>query len=160
MKKGLFYLCVLFIGLLIKPQTSNAQYTGSKNAVYAELLGNGLIFSANYDRRIINNIGGRVGVGYVGSTKGEGGIVTFPIMANIILGKNNKFFEIGAGLVFVNGTGDFFGDESVSSAGTLSLMYRYQPADGGVMWKAGFAPIIAEGVFIPYWIGLSIGYAW
>lgn len=114
MKK--FLIVVLTITLLYNLDT-NAQrrefnnsgsnsFEGTKNAFYVELLGNGLIFSANYDVRLINKFGARLGVGYVGGT--EAGVLTIPVMGNILLGKNGKYFEIGAGATFLSGTGDIF----------------------------------------------------
>ncbi|MCO6464628.1 MAG: hypothetical protein J5I52_10830 [Saprospiraceae bacterium] len=163
-------LCMLVIAfMLFSVGTSNAQSMKnraadepmSKNAVYGELLGNGLIFSFNYDRRLINNVGARVGLGFVGSAS-DGGVVTVPVMGNILLGKNGRYFEIGAGITYLSGTGDFFDleDEPSSVLGTFSLMYRRQPADGGFMWKIGLTPMLAKGFFFPYWGGLSLGYCW
>ena len=136
-----------------------ASYLGTKNAFFAEVLGNGLLFSVNYDLRLVKNIGARVGIGYVGSTDGDGGILTVPVMGNVLLGKNGRYFEVGAGISYISGTGDFFDNES-SILGTMSFMYRRQPEDGGFMWKIGLTPFIAEGVFIPYWGGVGIGYCW
>lgn len=138
---------------------ATSTYTGTKNAFFAEVLGNGLLFSVNYDLRLVNKFGARVGVGYVGSTDGDGGILTVPVMGNFLLGKNGRYFEVGAGITYISGTGDFFENAS-SILGTMSFMYRRQPEDGGFMWKIGLTPFIAEGVFVPYWGGVGIGYCW
>jgi hypothetical protein len=166
-------LSVLFIMLAIslattlsgqkKASRSASTFDGSKNAFFVELLGNGLLFSANYDVRVANKFGIRAGIGYFGSTDGEGGILTVPAMGNFLLGSNGRYFEIGAGLTYVKitGTEDIFDvDKSSSVFGTLSFMYRRQPVDGGFMWKIGLTPFLAEGVFIPYWGGVGIGYCW
>ena len=139
--------------------SSTSTFTGTKNAFFAEVLGNGLLFSVNYDLRLVNSFGARIGVGYVGSTEGDGGILTVPVMGNFLLGKNGRYFEVGAGISYISGTGEFFDNES-SILGTMSFMYRRQPEDGGFMWKIGLTPFIAEGVFIPYWGGVGIGYCW
>jgi len=144
-----------------KASKGPSTYEGTKNAFYVELLGNGLLFSANYDVRVANKFGLRAGVGYVGSTEGEGGILTVPVMGNFLLGNNGRYFEVGAGITYVSGSSDLFDDDGFSSViGTLSFMYRRQPVDGGFMWKIGLTPFIAEGVFIPYWGGVGIGYCW
>jgi hypothetical protein len=152
-------------GISAQKKTSKVSSTfdGSKNAFFVELLGNGLLFSANYDVRVANKFGVRAGIGYFGSTDGDGGILTVPAMGNFLLGKNGRYFEVGAGITFVkiSGTDDIFDtDKSSSVFGTLSFMYRRQPVDGGFMWKIGLTPILAEGVFIPYWGGVGIGYCW
>lgn len=142
-------------------RNSSSTFEGSKNAFYVELLGNGLIFSANYDVRLINKFGARLGIGYVGDTGGGGGVLTIPAMGNILLGNNGKYFEVGAGITYLSGTGDLFDlDDNSTVLGTLSFMYRRQPVDGGFMWKIGLTPFIAQGIFIPYWGGVGIGYCW
>lgn len=144
--------------------TSIETHAQAKQAFFAELLGNGLIFSVNYDVRFTENPGGwggRLGIGYVGSVEGGGGVVTIPIMVNNLLGKDGKYFEVGGGLTFITGTADFAGSENNSEiVGTLAFMYRRQPEDGGFMWKIGLSPIIADGVFFPIWPGVGFGYAW
>lgn len=127
-----------------------------------ELLGNGLIASANFDMRFskkTDGLGARVGIGYVGGGDAEASILTIPIMLNHLLGKDGNYFEVGAGIVYISGEADFSDFQDSAVAGTLSFMYRKQPIDGGFMWKIGLTPIIASGVFIPYWGGVAIGYA-
>jgi len=141
--------------------SKKTEFDGVKNTFYIELLGNGLLFSANYDVRLANRFGVRAGAGYVGSTTGDGGVLTVPVTGNILLGKNGKYFEVGAGLTYLSGTGDLFDlDDSSTILGTFSFMYRNQPKDGGFMWKIGLTPVIAEGVFVPYWFGVGLGYCW
>jgi len=144
-----------------KASNSTSTYDGTKNAFFVEILGNGLLFSANYDVRVANKFGVRAGIGYVGSTEGEGGILTIPVMGNFLLGKNGRYFEVGAGITYVSGNSDIFDDDGFSSVlGTLSFMYRSQPVNGGFMWKIGLTPFLAEGIFVPYWAGVGIGYCW
>ena len=62
---------------------------------------------------------------------------------------------------YIGGTGEIFDDEEIDKFfGTLSFQYRSQPLEGGFMWKIGLTPVIAEGVFIPWWGAVSIGYCW
>ncbi|MEM9824737.1 MAG: hypothetical protein AAF985_26860 [Bacteroidota bacterium] len=159
MKKKFILFCTticMILGL-------NNKALSQGNSFYVELFGNGLIFSANYDMRFTQSnvgLGGRVGLGYVGGVNSS--VLTIPVMANYLLGKDGKYFEVGGGLTFVSANVDFIGDNDSASAvwGTLSFMYRYQPIDGGFMWKIGITPLIADGVFFPYWFGLGLGYCW
>lgn len=135
-------------------------YDGSKNTVYVELLGNGLLGSFNYDVRLAGKLGARVGVGFVGDSNDN--LITVPVMANILLGKNGRYFEIGAGATYISGTttNEIFEDSDSNVFGTLSFMYRSQPVDGGFMWKIGLTPLFTKGFFFPYYGGVSLGYAW
>ncbi|MDH3650441.1 MAG: hypothetical protein OEQ53_12215 [Saprospiraceae bacterium] len=141
--------------------TTSAVQAQAKNAFYVELLGNGLLFSANYDLRISQDRkwGARAGIGYIGSID-DGGVVTIPLMANHLLGKDGKYFEVGAGITYLSATADFFDDNVSDIVGTLSFMYRSQPIDSGFMWKIGLTPVLASGVFVPWWPGIAIGYTW
>jgi len=158
MKKQLLFSFIIMMAFLFKPEFGQAQ---NKNAFYVEGLGNGLLFSFNYDTRFSADSpwGARVGFGYIGDVGGGGGIITVPVMVNHLLGKDGKYFEVGGGIVYVAGDADIGGGFD-SLAGTFSFQYRRQPVEGGFMWKAGFTPILAEGVFIPWYPGLSIGYTW
>ncbi len=160
MQKGIFILLTSLLFIVGGTQSVKAQEAMTKNAFFVELLGNGLIFSANYDVRLKGNLGARAGIGYLGGGKNAGGILTVPVMGNLLLGKNGKYFEVGLGATYIAGTGEIFDDQLSSVVGTASFMYRRQPVDGGVMWKIGITPFLAKGTFIPYWFGAGIGYCW
>ncbi|MBK9736120.1 MAG: hypothetical protein IPO92_14650 [Saprospiraceae bacterium] len=113
------FITVLFaIGLFVSPSLGqkkrssgeSSTFEGAKSVFFVELLGNGLLFSANFDTRIHNNLGLRAGVGYVGGSGTDGGILTVPVMGNVLLGKNGSYFEVGAGATYISGTGSLFDD--------------------------------------------------
>jgi len=159
MKKIIIATTLIVTCFLCQTNETKAQ---AGNAFYVELLGNGLIFSANYDMRFnkesVAGLGARLGVGYVGGD--EASVFTVPIMANYLLGKDGKYLEVGAGITYVAGSTNFGDGLDDGVIGTMSFQYRKQPVDGGFMWKIGFTPVLAEGTFIPWWPGLSIGYSW
>jgi hypothetical protein len=146
-------------------RSSNNSFDGTKNAFFVELLGNGILFSVNYDRRLINNFGLRAGIGYIGTSDVDGsgtsaGILTVPVTANFLLGKNGRYFEVGGGATYVSGSTDNFDTSGSGIIGTISFMYRRQPQDGGFMWKIGLTPLFGNGGFLPYWGGVGLGYCW
>lgn len=127
-------------------------------SVYFELGGPGLA-SINFDSRFSKGeagLGGRIGVGGF-SVDGEG-LVFVPIGLNYILGKDNKnYFEMGAGVTPVFGTGNT-GDNFSETFGHLLFGYRMQPANGGFTFRAFISPVFGSGSFIPYYGGVSFGY--
>ena len=142
-------------------------------AAYVELGGAG-IASINYDMRVMkknDGLGFRVGIG--GFSINDGSYKTtalfVPVGLNYLLGKDNKhFFELGAGATFVslkekNTFNDPYyqntNDKFNSTFGHLYFGYRVQPEDGGFLFRAGLTPIFGKGYFIPYWAGVSFGYA-
>jgi hypothetical protein len=142
-------------------------------AAYVELGGAG-IASINYDMRIMkknDGLGFRIGIGGFSINNGSYKTTALfvPVGLNYLLGKDNKhFFELGAGATFVslkekNTFNDPYyqnsNDRFNSTFGHLYFGYRVQPKDGGFLFRAGLTPIFGKGYFIPYWAGVSFGYA-
>jgi hypothetical protein len=157
MKKIILLSTVFFMFSLI----SRAQPAMS---VYAELGGPGLA-SINFDTRFTNSeagFGGRVGVGGFSIrddfSDESSGVIFVPVGINYLLGKDQKnYFELGAGVTPVFGTGSVDGNFS-GTFGHVILGYRLQPKDGGFTFRAFICPVFGNGFFIPYYAGLSFGY--
>lgn len=132
-------------------------------AIYFELLGNGFAYSFNFDIRFTRSdrgVGGRLGIGYTDFPEGDS-LLTVPVMINYLLGKNSKYFEIGGGIVYVNGKHFLkkLGSTDDVIYGTFTFAFRYQPINNGFFFKAGLTPVLGREGFIPYWVGISLGYA-
>lgn len=130
------------------------------NAVYLELLGNGIFYSINYDRRFGDAFGARAGLGGVGNA----GAV--PITLNYLLGGTRHHLELGIGPLIVYGPETFEDEQGdlVTGATTLAVLgtgtfgYRFQPDTGGFVFRIGLTPFFSTGGILP-WAGLSLGYA-
>ena len=154
MKQNLLFFAFLFVA-------TTFSFGQRAQTVYVELLGNGIIFSANYDTRFTNTPdgwGGKIGLGYVGSDGSSA--LTIPLQVNHLLGKDGKYFEIGLGATYVGGTTDNFDDFEDDLIGTMTFAYRRQPVDGGFNFRVGVTPLFDENTFWPFWFGLSLGYTW
>jgi hypothetical protein len=139
------------------------------NALYFEILGAGLFYSLNYDRRI-GDLALRGGVMYlsVSSSTGEGGSASaswlgVPLSVTYVgIGSAKHSFEIGAGLTIhsFGGSASSLGVESNGSSvkvlGHGILGYRLQPLKTGFFLRAGLSPIIGSGVFLP-WPHVGLG---
>jgi hypothetical protein len=131
--------------------------------IFVEFLGQGLLVTANYDTRFTNKrngIGGRIGIGYINDS--VNGITTIPVGINYLLGKKSSFFEIGLGATYF-GTNRgrktiFENSEENSFIGTMSFSYRLQPVDSGFSFRGGITPIFNSKFFLPYYVGVSLGY--
>jgi hypothetical protein len=137
---------------------------GPAMSVFAELGGPGLA-SINFDTRFTKNeggIGGRIGIGGF-SIKNDfdnskTGVIFLPIGINYLIGKDSKnYFEVGAGITPVFGTGNLNGNFS-GTFGHVILGYRSQPLNGGFTFRAFICPVFGNGIFIPYYGGVSFGY--
>jgi hypothetical protein len=128
-----------------------AQSPSSNNSVYLELLGNGLVYSCNYDHLFAESFGARVGLGYIPLESHS--VVTFPLMGYYLVGSGNSRLELGLGACV------FLQPESVSFSfmaaaneevrgnavlATATVGYRYQRADGGFVFRAGVTPFFGK----------------
>lgn len=155
------------------PAKTSDDERSAKNAVYLELLGNGGLYSVNYERALMDRVTARIGFSYLSlgasSTDSTGQqtnakltFITAPVMANYLVGDRNHNLELGAGALLVYAGGEVSGSgtgasaEGVGVAGTATVGYRYQPVDGGFLFKAGFTPIFNQNGFAA-WGGLSLG---
>ena len=150
-------LTIAFVTLVIN-QLASAQ------TVFVELGGPGLA-SVNFDSRFAkkdDGFGGRIGIGgfSISDNLGDkGGVVFIPIGINYLIGRDSKnYFEIGAGLTPVVGTGDLSGNDFGTTFGHILFGYRMQPKMGGFTFRAFISPVFGDGFFIPYYGGLSFGY--
>lgn len=168
MQIRLFVLAILAIGLIdvATPTPTNAQ-SYSQNSVYVELGGNGLFYSVNYDRRFTNNVSGRFGFMIFGgqseqATDDQIGVGIFPVTANYLVGTGSHRLELGVGPVLMVAGGDLEEYGTVSAGGiagvTSTFGYRYQPMEGGFLFRIGLTPFYSDGR-PQLWAGLSLGYA-
>ena len=116
-----------------------------KNAVYLELLGQGLLYSVNYDRiLLVGNklaLSGRVGLSYYPDTGFfDTNTIAIPIEFNLLVGKGLTYFEFGLGGTYMQGLDK--SSFSKSLLASLRLGYRYQKDDGGLMCRIGFTPLL------------------
>lgn len=137
----------------------------ARNSIFVEVLGNGLLYSLNYDHKIFNHLSARLGGMYVGGLESEDvgediSLLFVPVMANYLVGNGNSRLEIGAGITFGHAGGDWDGLGEVSGGGvtafTSTIGYRLQPVDGGFLFRIGFTPTFTSGGVVPL-IGLSLG---
>jgi hypothetical protein len=156
-----------FVSLLATiPIISFAQHRGK--GVYAELGGQSIVLSVNYDTRLLQSnkgFGMRAGVGTVFDPYSFG--FTVPVGLNYLLGKDRNFLELGVGATYVH-----FQDKNQDSwfnfrkenfvATNTWVGYRYQPPQKGVTFRAGICPFFTDLNLPPVasssiWAGVSFG---
>lgn len=146
----------------------SAQPEPAKHAVYLEGLGNAGLYSVNYDRRFTPSLSLRGGISVVGATDQQTGqevsLLIVPVTLNYLAGGPNHSLEMGVGPLFAAGSVDDLettSDSEISSglAGVTSTFgYRYQPARGGFVFRAGLIPFYSANEF-QLWAGISVGLA-
>jgi len=142
-----------------------------RSAIYVEVLGQGVLYSINYDYRLTPHIGLRAGfttwslpsfLFAVGELKFTG----FPIMVNYLSGEGSSHLELGIGVIpaVISFDGQViffdteFNEEATTVLGTATLGYRLQPQDGGFVFRIGLTPLFTfkEAQLTG---GLSLGFA-
>jgi hypothetical protein len=146
-----------------------------RNSIYVELLGHGLFYSVNYDYRISDKVSLSAGVS-IWTIKSIDILIlqvknikfrSIPLMVNYLIGKRSSRFELGAGIMpaYIScESGSFFyllkSDDSNHNTifpVIANVGYRYQPEDGGFIFRAGITPAFKAGAS-SVTFGLSIGY--
>ncbi len=143
--------------------------TPAWNSLFLEGAGSGLAYTLNYERLLSSSFGLRLGFGYLPvSAKNKSGVLEhasitsapltaswFPFSGGDTVSSDK--LELGAGLSYVDLTKAVEGFPVVNSIGyTIIVGYRYQPYDGGVLFRVAFTPVILEGGFHA-WGGISLG---
>ena len=159
----LFILVFVALNLPISAQTHG-------NSIYIEFLGNAGLYSINYDRLFSDDISMRVGFMYFESDFAiffkDMDLFVIPITLNYLAGSGDHKFELGGGpaLIFGQfrltflGLGESDLIDANGIAGTATIGYRYQPADGGFLFRIGFTPWFGFGKFYPS-AGFSFGFS-
>jgi hypothetical protein len=137
--------------------------------VYAEAMGNGLIYSVNFDTRFkkaINGPGVRLGIGAEGSSSD---FTTYiPTQVNYVLGSKHAL-EVGIGVVSVYGTSlydDVNRNHHYEIHPNACMLYRFQ-GNKGVNFRIGWTPVFVKkkqdyaisSLLFALWPGMSLGYA-
>jgi hypothetical protein len=149
---------------------------GPDNQVFLELLGNGLLYSLNYERffsawnqRFGIRGGGSFITYKISSANGAGNLVlaSVPVVASWYWGPSPHKLQLGLGAsaLYVSAATDATGqkfsssEEGLGIAATAVVGYRYLPRDGGFTFGIGFTPLLRAGRGLLPWGGASGGFA-
>lgn len=104
MKKRLkqIILSFLLIGSTFSVTAQQNYEPMQKNTFFVELLGNGMFYSLNYDRVLVDEqnwkVSGRIGMMYFPGFKNSSRqIAGSPVEVSYWIGKNSHYFEVGLG---------------------------------------------------------------
>ena len=170
MKLTLLSLILLFSLKSIAQNIAESTQIIKKNSIYAELLGNGGVYSINYDRlfQISNNVKivPRIGFSTIEN------VIIVPLEANLLLSKgltSKNFFETGLGitilkplsgfsgqLLTINGYEYNFRNEAVNTPLIVRAGFRHQKPTGGFMYRTGLLLFTGEDSLLT--LGIGLGY--
>lgn len=152
MKKLFVILIICLLTYSSFCQDRNTKWDVTKNSIYFELAGNGLLFSINYERLFplgeYTGLATRIGFAEAVDIFDGTFHPMLPLEINFIFGKRHCL-EFGVGPTFDLGLWD--GERVYAYFGRAGYRYR---GDNGFLFR--FAPMLANEVF---WLGMSIGYS-
>lgn len=140
-----------------------AQKSFQKNTLYAEIMGSGVVLSANYERQLSDEPGFGL---YIGAGLG-GDKPAIPLGAKYLYdigGKRKSFIETGAGIVLAEE--DVWDDSPIpvqkdknpyKVAFVPCIGYRHH-TPYGLMWRINYTPVFSSYRNIPLFGGVSIGW--
>ncbi len=145
----------------------------SRNAAYVELGGPGIFYSLNYERFFGDSWSVRWGLSGVSfvedGTSDAMTVFVVPITGQYLFFEGSHHLELGGGIHtgFVHSDLNEFDESELFGLITIvgSIGYRYQPIDGGLVFRATFSPMYwgerfdILGSAFQLWAGLSAGYA-
>lgn len=155
-------------------EESNAvDIEAARNAAYVELGGPGIFYSLNYERFFGESWSVRWGLSGFGliedGTRDAMTIFVVPITGQYLFFEGSHHLELGGGIHtgFAHSDLNEYEDSDVFGLVAIvgSLGYRYQPMDGGFVFRATFSPMYwgerfdILGSALQLWGGLSAGYA-
>lgn len=140
---------LLFVGLCFLISLSDGiaqEVVLPKNSIFFELLGNGGLYSINYERSLSATLIGRIGFStfltfdILSSEPGDR-IITIPALISYLSGHKNSHFEIGGGILFGN-INENNGSNIIFDLTTF-IGYRYQEPRKGILFRIGLTPFLS-----------------
>jgi hypothetical protein len=127
---------VFIVVFLLTFSVSYSQEQTRKNAVFIEFLGNGGLYSLNYERQFLDKMVIRGGVSFYPEA------IAIPLTVGKLVGRSQDLFELAIGSTILN-----FNASGESNPGTAVFLtgvigYRYQKPEGNFLFRIGFTPLI------------------
>ena len=161
-------LALATVILALSASSATAQpKTRPQDNLYIELLGNGFLYSINYERflgaRTTLRVGGMFLTGEGTAMNGNrlrAGLVLVPVMLNRLLGRGNHHLEVGAGPLLIYLTAqlnDWKTSQGFGVRATARIGYVYLRPTGGWNFRIAYTPLITDTV--SHSAGIAVGYA-
>jgi hypothetical protein len=160
------------IEVVEQPELADEEAPRANNALYFEGLGNGVAYSVNYERLVVDELAFRVGFSYIefdapeDSVSDKTTLVMVPLMLSYYgIGNDRHHLELGLGAVLGYASTETTSPAAATTGsgvgviGTATIGYRFQPREGGFVFRAGFTPLFAADDALGFqpWFGVSLG---
>ncbi len=129
-----------------------------QHRVYFEALGNGIVYSVNYERSVSGLLSVRVGAGGL-AVEGVRYALGFA-MPNVRVGRGTHSlqFGVGAGVLWIDEVWVLEAENDTYLYGTAAIAYEFRPGARGIFLRAAVTPVFTTDEIAP-WVGFGLGYA-
>ena len=139
---------LLALSVCMSPCLAQPSPAPARNAVFFELLGNGGLYSFNYERMLREDLGLRVGYASWSSPLFFQGdppdrYTALPVTVSWLLGESERKLELGGGVLFGRGSSSNGAEEFSFRTVTAIIGYRSQPSHG-YLFRAGLTPFYSS----------------
>jgi hypothetical protein len=149
---------IAVLSMFAVPVAVHGQDAGRTSKAFVEVLGNGLLISANYEQPVERRATVRFGTGGLW-TEGVKYVLAFGMVGwELTEGKHVVQLSAGAGVIHFEDVFFLDGVPTTTGYGTAALAYRYQPRPRGVFFQLSFTPVLAEST-LSLWAGAALGLA-
>lgn len=168
MNRSLNHIVIICLVVLLQSSFFGQPIEGTywRNHIYAELGGNAVLYSLNYERLLSDNISARIGLGLLPNITSSGdSYIGIPLTASYLIGKSLVKIEIGLGITYLKS--DYAAVGSRSDYRSYLLMtgifgLRLVKSGGGLTGRFIFTPFYSsqlEPSSFQFFGGISIGHA-
>jgi hypothetical protein len=163
------FLTLIFVSFSFLSFSQQLETSMKKNTIYAELLGQGALWSINYERMFEVNdfVSQSASVGLTTNRNlrdlffdqsffdfGNDYNFGTPIAYRLIFGKRNSHLELGIGLtgLYFKGAGSYHDGFCMSYSSDIrrfnsyivpTIAYRFQQKTGGIFFKVSYSPLFS-----------------
>ena len=147
---------------MVQVPVAPAEEELAPNSIYIEGLGAGLLYSINYERLVVQELGIRLGFSYFSFGASAGGSsasvssIQIPLTASYLgIRSGGNILELGGGVTIISASGSSSGGgitatgSGVGAVGVLMVGYRLHPmGSAGFQFRVGAMALIGPGTGI------------
>lgn len=160
----LFFVSSSVLGQSDTTKTTHLPLSTPKRAqaIYGGIMGEGLVFSVNYDTRFNKSdkgLGMHVGLGYFGLF--SYGVMTLPVGLNYLGGKAPNYLEVGLGVTMVKEMDGYSKSTLIDGTAVMpTIGYRYQTEKNGFTARFVITPLFnpKDPTIAVFYGGIGFGY--
>lgn len=154
-----FHTAVLLALTIVAASSAAAQApTVTRNRLYVELLGSGIVYSFNYERELHERLNVRIGIGGLPFQSVQYAVGFGMVGTTLGSRPHSVRLAAGGGLLYAIDVWVIEAVDRLYGYGTASVAYQFQPRARGVFFRAACTPVVTADE-AQLWGGVGVGWA-